>query len=163
LRRLGASAGVDLDADERDLLAELLDTPALNRAPLGFWRAYRRPLLELAGRSPAVRASLLDRQPGVPGIHDWWLGLLESAGARGPRPPPRCRPGRSRGAARPAGSAARSSPPPRTGARRARPTRSSRCCHGWHGACARMAFPSGWSGGTTGRRTSTCSTWPSTS
>jgi hypothetical protein len=81
LRRLGSAAGVDLDADEQDLLAELLDAPALARAPVGFWRAYRRPLLELAHASPAVRRLLLDLQPRVAGIHDWWLGLLDSAGA----------------------------------------------------------------------------------
>ena len=81
LRRLGSAAGADLDAEERDLLTELLDAPALARAPIGFWRAYRRPLLDLARRSSAVRGALLDRQPGVPGIHDWWLGLVEAAGA----------------------------------------------------------------------------------
>jgi len=71
LRRLGTAAGVDLDADERDLLAELLEAPALARAPIGFWRAYRRPLLDLARGSPAVRRVLLDLQPRVAGIHDW--------------------------------------------------------------------------------------------
>jgi hypothetical protein len=81
LRRLGSAAGVDLDAGERDLLAELLEAPALTRAPIGFWRAYRRPLLDLARGSPAVRRILLDLQPRVGGIHDWWLGLLDSAGA----------------------------------------------------------------------------------
>ncbi|HYW25344.1 MAG TPA: hypothetical protein VE953_14340, partial [Terriglobales bacterium] len=81
LRRLGTAAGVDLDADERDLLAELLEAPALARAPAGFWRAYRRPLLELARPSPAVRRLLLDLRPRVAGIHDWWLALLDSAGA----------------------------------------------------------------------------------
>jgi hypothetical protein len=81
LRRLGAAAGADLDADERALVADLLDAPALTRAPAGFWRAYRRPLLELARGSPAVRRALLDLQPRVAGIHDWWLSLLDGAGA----------------------------------------------------------------------------------
>jgi hypothetical protein len=81
LRRLGAAAGVDAGSEERALLADLLDAPALARAPIGFWRAYRAPLLELARASPAVRGRLLDRPPASPGIHDWWLGLLDSAGA----------------------------------------------------------------------------------
>ena len=81
LRRLGSAAGVDMDADERDLMAELLDAPALTRAPAGFWRAYRHPLLELARARPAVRRALLELQPRAAGIHDWWLGLLDSAGA----------------------------------------------------------------------------------
>jgi hypothetical protein len=81
LRRLGAAAGVDLDADERDLLAELVDAPALTRAPAGFWRAYRRALLELARGSPSARRVLLDLQPRAPGLLDWWLGLLDGAGA----------------------------------------------------------------------------------
>jgi hypothetical protein len=81
LRRLGSAASLEGDADERVLLAELLESPALARAPLGFWRAYRRPLLDLARSSPAARGVLLDLQPGDPGIHDWWLGLLDSAGA----------------------------------------------------------------------------------
>src|SRR5215471_3971228 len=68
LRRLGAAAGVDLGADEPDLVSELLEAPALARAPIGFWRAYRGPLLELARASPAVRRVLLDLQPRVPGI-----------------------------------------------------------------------------------------------
>ena len=70
-----------MDADERDLMAELLDAPALTRAPAGFWRAYRHPLLELARARPAVRRALLELQPRAAGIHDWWLGLLDSAGA----------------------------------------------------------------------------------
>jgi hypothetical protein len=81
LRRLGSAAGLDLDAEERDLLAELLEAPALARAPIGFWRAYRRPLLDLARGSATVRRVMLELQPRVAGIHDWWLGLLDSAGA----------------------------------------------------------------------------------
>jgi hypothetical protein len=80
LRRLGAAAGVDLDADERALVTELLGSPALIRAPAGFWRAYRRPLVELAHGSAAVRRALLELEPLGAGV-DWWLGLLDSAGA----------------------------------------------------------------------------------
>jgi hypothetical protein len=81
LRRLAEAAGVDGEADERDLLAELLGLPAVARAPLGFWKAYRRQLLDLAGRSPAARGALLNLHPTVPDVHEWWLGLLDAAGA----------------------------------------------------------------------------------
>lgn len=81
LRRLGAAAGVEEEDGDRDLLADLLEAPAVARAPLGFWKAYRRALLDMAAGSAAVRGRLLNLHPTGAGVREWWLGLLDTTGA----------------------------------------------------------------------------------
>ncbi|MYR41510.1 DNA-binding protein [Streptomyces sp. SID5910] len=84
LRRLAkAVAGKDALAEEMAHLREMLPLPGTARAPLGWWKAHRPALLELARREPAVRGTLLGVLPT-----EWeqrelpqWLDLLEKSGA----------------------------------------------------------------------------------
>ncbi|MFJ8545602.1 DNA-binding protein [Streptomyces sp. NPDC093586] len=84
LRRLTkAVAGKNAPAEERAYLREMLPLPGTARAPLGWWKAHRPALLELARREPAVRGTLLGVLPT-----EWereelphWLDLLEKSGA----------------------------------------------------------------------------------
>ncbi|MFC7217836.1 hypothetical protein ACFQLX_06585 [Streptomyces polyrhachis] len=95
-RRLIKAAKLDRAAEECALLAELLATPAVGRAPASFWTAYRETLVELAEREPAVRRRLLELVPtGFDNdnhARDTWLGILAETGAdtllTDPRPDP---------------------------------------------------------------------------
>ncbi|MCX4472641.1 hypothetical protein OOK41_20410 [Micromonospora sp. NBC_01655] len=80
LRRLARKAGVDPVATDERVLRELLDAPAISRAPEAFWVAYRAPLARLAAADPALRGRLLGLVPEHCG-DDVWLGVLEDAGA----------------------------------------------------------------------------------
>jgi hypothetical protein len=84
VRRLGLHAGRDAAAEQERLLGELLALPATRRAPAGFWRAGRAPLIRLARASAAVRGRLLNLlpEPDHEGDFDgWWLDLLDESGA----------------------------------------------------------------------------------
>ncbi|MDT0345607.1 hypothetical protein [Streptomyces litchfieldiae] len=84
-RRLLRAAGLDVAAEERDLLAVLLGFPAVVRAPRSFWTAYRDALTGLVERRPALCARLLEIIPSAMGTQDGgdeiWLGLLSATGA----------------------------------------------------------------------------------
>ncbi|TXS39094.1 hypothetical protein [Streptomyces sp. OR43] len=88
VRALVKTAGLDREAAERDLMADLIGSPGVVRAPASFWTAYRPALLALARRDAAVRARLLGFFPesfsesgrdadGESG----WLALLAESGA----------------------------------------------------------------------------------
>ncbi|WP_030057882.1 MULTISPECIES: hypothetical protein [Streptomyces] len=93
-RALIRAAGLDRTEHERALLAELLDSPAVNRAPAAFWKSWHGPLIELGKADAAVRARLLDLLPDPaasdPAPHDTaWLEVLVATGTEalltGPR------------------------------------------------------------------------------
>ncbi|WP_405386324.1 hypothetical protein OG596_01755 [Streptomyces sp. NBC_01102] len=88
VRALVKAAGLDREAAERELVADLIGSPGVVRAPASFWTAYRSALIALARRDTAVRARLLGFFPetfsesgrdtdGEPG----WLALLAESGA----------------------------------------------------------------------------------
>ncbi|MET9778026.1 DNA-binding protein [Streptomyces sp. NPDC006367] len=84
LRRLmKAVAGKNAPAEEMAYLREMLPLPGTARAPLGWWKAHRPALLELARREPAVRGTLLGVLPTEweQGELPQWLDLLEKSGA----------------------------------------------------------------------------------
>ncbi|MGW7580797.1 hypothetical protein ACWGKU_02660 [Kitasatospora sp. NPDC054768] len=94
-RALIKAAGLDRAEHERALLAELLDSPAVTRAPAAFWKSWHGALVELGRSDAAVRARLLELLPdpssSEPAAHDTaWLALLAETGAEdlltGPRP-----------------------------------------------------------------------------
>ncbi len=84
LRGLADAAGGDADASEQALLAELIDSPALRKAPAAFWKGYRKAAIALAHRDPTIVAALLDLLPAPPNggaFGAWWLALLGDIGA----------------------------------------------------------------------------------
>ncbi|MBD0670160.1 hypothetical protein [Streptomyces sp. CBMA156] len=93
-RALVKAAGLDRTEHERALLAELLDSPAVNRAPGAFWKSWHGALVELGRSDAAVRTRLLELLPDPaspdPAPHDTaWLAVLTETGAEalltGPR------------------------------------------------------------------------------
>ncbi|MFE6977951.1 hypothetical protein [Streptomyces sp. NPDC057682] len=88
VRALVKAAGLDREAAERDLVADLIDSPGVVRAPASFWTAYRPALLALARQDAAVRARLLGFFPetfsesgqDMEGERGW-LALLAESGA----------------------------------------------------------------------------------
>ncbi|MER5555404.1 hypothetical protein ABT001_27680 [Streptomyces sp. NPDC002793] len=88
VRALVKAAGLDRDTAERELVADLIGSPGVVRAPASFWGAYRSALIALARRDAVVRGRLLGFFPetfseggrdedGEPG----WLALLAESGA----------------------------------------------------------------------------------
>ncbi|MFJ9839678.1 hypothetical protein ACIRYZ_04285 [Kitasatospora sp. NPDC101155] len=93
-RALIRAAGLNRAEHEQELLAELLDSPAVNRAPAAFWKSWHGPLVALGRKDAAVRARLLELLPDPAGSdaapHDTaWLEVLAESGAEqlltGPR------------------------------------------------------------------------------
>ncbi|MFJ4982174.1 hypothetical protein ACIP9H_00030 [Streptomyces sp. NPDC088732] len=84
-RGLLKAAGLNRVTEECALVADLLASPAVVRAPGSFWTAYRPTLVVLAERQPSVRARLLEIMPtglGRGPEHDeFWLALLAETGA----------------------------------------------------------------------------------
>jgi hypothetical protein len=85
LARLAKAALLRPDDEAEGVLEELLALPAVAKAPFGFWKSYRRPLVRLARRSAAVRGRLLALRPDPPGtdvdLGEFWIGLLDEGGA----------------------------------------------------------------------------------
>lgn len=83
LRRLATEAKRDLAAEEETLLGEIIESPSLGKAPLGFWKSYIKPLKKLAADDPAMRGILLNLFPKVEseGFDAWWVKLLGDVGA----------------------------------------------------------------------------------
>ncbi|MFE2910286.1 hypothetical protein [Kitasatospora indigofera] len=94
-RSLIRAAGLDRAEHEQALLAELLASPAVDRAPGAFWKSWHGALIELARRDEAVRARLLEILPNPSSSDDKgdgdraWLAVLAESGAEelltGPR------------------------------------------------------------------------------
>ncbi len=87
-RALIRAAGLDRPEHERALLAELLDSPAVNRAPAAFWKSWHGALIDLGRREAAVRTRLLELLPDPAGsgtdstAYDTaWLAVLAETGA----------------------------------------------------------------------------------
>ncbi|MFE3518473.1 hypothetical protein [Streptomyces sp. NPDC059166] len=88
VRALVKSAGLDRETAERDLVADLIASPGVVRAPASFWAAYRSALVALAREDEAVRARLLgffpetfgEEKREADGEHEW-LTLLGESGA----------------------------------------------------------------------------------
>lgn len=89
VRALVKAAGLDRESAERELVADLIGSPGVVRAPASFWTAYRPAVVALAQRDPAVRARLLGFFPetftedggrGEDGERGW-LTLLAESGA----------------------------------------------------------------------------------
>ncbi|GAB2925730.1 hypothetical protein [Streptomyces mayteni] len=84
-RRLIRAAGLDPAAEERELLAELLGSPAIVRAPRSFWTGYREALAALGRERPEIRRRLLEILPSSLAAEDGgdelWLRLLAEAQA----------------------------------------------------------------------------------
>lgn len=88
VRALVKAAGLDREAAERDLVADLVGSPGIVRAPASFWTAYRSALVALARRDAAVRARLLGFFPETfsesgrdTDGENGWLALLAESGA----------------------------------------------------------------------------------
>ncbi|MEU1621279.1 hypothetical protein ABZ479_28765 [Streptomyces sp. NPDC005722] len=84
-RSLIKAAGLDRVTEECALVADLVASPAVVRAPGSFWTAYRATLVVLAGSEAAVRARLLEIMPAGLGRDaegdESWLALLVETGA----------------------------------------------------------------------------------
>ncbi|MEU1484848.1 hypothetical protein [Streptomyces sp. NPDC005752] len=88
VRALVKAAGLDREAAERELVADLIGSPGIVRAPASFWTAYRSALVTLARGEATVRTRLLGFFPetfsesgrDTDGEHGW-LGLLAESGA----------------------------------------------------------------------------------
>jgi len=76
-----APRGVDLDADEAGPADRAAGRAAARQGAPGLLEGVPPSALDLARRSPAARGALLNLLPGDPSTHDWWLGLLDGAGA----------------------------------------------------------------------------------
>ncbi|MEV0532547.1 hypothetical protein [Kitasatospora sp. NPDC050463] len=86
-RALIRAAGLDRTEHEQALLAELLASPAVNRAPGAFWKSWHGAVVELGRRDESVRARLLEILPDPAGVSDQsaqdasWLAVLAESGA----------------------------------------------------------------------------------
>ncbi|MCS7480298.1 hypothetical protein ACFFQW_30410 [Umezawaea endophytica] len=81
LRRLAKVAKLDVAAEDERLLRAILDSSAVNRAGVGFWKSYRDALISLAKRDTEIRHLLLTFVPASASALDTWFGILEACGA----------------------------------------------------------------------------------
>ncbi|WP_269453205.1 hypothetical protein [Yinghuangia sp. ASG 101] len=85
IRAIGGGAAAQ-SAAERELLTDLLPSPAMVRAPLTFWKTFAKSLTALAAEDTAVCRRLLEILPRpstgkAPETDAFWLSLLLAAGA----------------------------------------------------------------------------------
>ena len=85
LHRLAKAAKLDLAAEDRAFVMEIIESPALGKAAGEFWRAYQGPLTELGKASAAARGALLNLFPtgttSGKDLDEAWLDLLDATGA----------------------------------------------------------------------------------
>ncbi|MFI2113336.1 hypothetical protein ACH489_02640 [Streptomyces rubiginosohelvolus] len=88
VRTLVKAAGLDRESAERDLVADLIGSPGVVRAPASFWTAYGSALTALARADASVRARLLGFFPETFSENgrdtdgeSGWLALLAGSGA----------------------------------------------------------------------------------
>ncbi|MFE7136818.1 hypothetical protein ACFVAG_03635 [Streptomyces sp. NPDC057644] len=88
VRTLVKAAGLDRESAERELMADLIGSPGVVRAPASFWAAYRSALVALARADASVRARLLGFFPETFSENgrdtdgeSGWLALLAESGA----------------------------------------------------------------------------------
>ncbi|MFD5203286.1 hypothetical protein ACFWM7_24770 [Streptomyces sp. NPDC058375] len=88
VRTLVKAAGLDRESAERELVADLIGSPGVVRAPASFWAAYSSALIALARADASVRARLLGFFPETFSENgrdtdgeSGWLALLTESGA----------------------------------------------------------------------------------
>ncbi|MDX2088097.1 MAG: hypothetical protein SFX73_09610 [Kofleriaceae bacterium] len=85
LRRLAKASKLDPAEEDRKLVAEIIESPALAKAAGEFWRAYAEPITELGKASAAARGALLNLFPTGTSysadLDEAWLDLLRATGA----------------------------------------------------------------------------------
>jgi len=60
LRKLARRAGLDKATEDRALIDEIIEAPALKKAARGFWNQYSKAIAAACADAPALRAHLLD-------------------------------------------------------------------------------------------------------
>lgn len=78
VQRLAQAAGVPAAQADEALLVDVLQAPAVERAPAPFWKAYRAALVRLARADRNVAVRLLDLFPEALDL-DTWVSLLVDA------------------------------------------------------------------------------------
>ena len=89
IRSLAKAAELDLETEDESLVAELLEAPAIGKAPTEFWTTYRDAMIRLARANPAVRARLRALWPDPRGgtrenrdvFRKGWIEILDEVGA----------------------------------------------------------------------------------
>ncbi|AOS64593.1 hypothetical protein [Actinoalloteichus hymeniacidonis] len=84
LRRLAKAAQREAAVEDERLLGAVLDSTAITRASLAFWKSYRKPLIGLAQRDPAIPRRLLTFVPSQDSSEAslaFWMDLLRDTGA----------------------------------------------------------------------------------
>ncbi|MBK3558581.1 hypothetical protein JHN55_19025 [Streptomyces sp. MBT56] len=88
VRTLVKAAGLDRESAERELVADLIGSPGVVRAPASFWATYGSALTALARADASVRARLLGFFPETFSENgrdtdgeSGWLALLADSGA----------------------------------------------------------------------------------
>ncbi|MGW4036208.1 hypothetical protein ACWEIM_07950 [Streptomyces sp. NPDC004778] len=88
VRTLVKAAGLDRESAERELVADLVGSPGVVRAPASFWTTYGSALTALAREDASVRARLLGFFPETFSENgrdtdgeSGWLALLADSGA----------------------------------------------------------------------------------
>ncbi|MFD4024536.1 hypothetical protein ACFWRV_13570 [Streptomyces sp. NPDC058576] len=88
VRTLVKAAGLDRESAERELVADLIASPGVVRAPASFWATYGSALIALARTDASVRARLLGFFPETfsesgrdTDGESGWLALLTESGA----------------------------------------------------------------------------------
>ncbi|WP_433273847.1 hypothetical protein ACQPZF_20145 [Actinosynnema sp. CS-041913] len=81
LRRLARVAKRDVKAEDERLLRAVLDSSAISRAGVAFWKSYRDALVALATRDEEVRGRLLSFVPASVSVLDTWFEILTACGA----------------------------------------------------------------------------------
>ncbi|MFI7325322.1 hypothetical protein ACIBQ3_11700 [Streptomyces rubiginosohelvolus] len=88
VRTLVKAAGLDRESAERELVADLIGSPGVVRAPASFWTTYGSALTALAREDASVRARLLGFFPETFSENgrdtdgeSGWLALLADSGA----------------------------------------------------------------------------------
>ncbi len=88
VRTLVKAAGLDRESAERELVADLIGSPGVVRAPASFWETYGSALTALARKDASVRARLLGFFPETFSENgrdtdgeSGWLALLAESGA----------------------------------------------------------------------------------
>ncbi len=84
LKPLIAGANLDVDQEMKSVLAEILESPAMSRAGMGFWKASSKYVQELASENDRAAGQLLNLMPET---NRWnrenawaWLEFLEQTG-----------------------------------------------------------------------------------
>lgn len=84
LQTLIKAAGLDQDQEVQSILSEVIDSPAISRASMGFWESASKSIAKLVKRDSHVAGVLLNMIPQTSGWRNedtWpWLKYLEAWG-----------------------------------------------------------------------------------